>query len=68
MDEPFVPATARRKVLSRREIESRIANDQLIIILGTDVLRLDLWIKLHPGGELAIKHMVGRDATDEVNA
>ncbi|KAJ0413099.1 fatty acid desaturase-domain-containing protein [Aspergillus carlsbadensis] len=68
MGEPSVPATARRKVLSRREIESRIGNGQLIIILGTDVLRLDSWIKFHPGGELAIKHMVGRDATDEVNA
>lgn len=45
-----------------------ISDGQYIIILNNKVLRLDSWIKFHPGGELAIKHMVGRDATDEVNA
>jgi len=31
-------------------------------------LKVDAWLKFHPGGDKAIKHMVGRDATDEVNA
>ncbi|KAL4866146.1 hypothetical protein BDV12DRAFT_210680 [Aspergillus spectabilis] len=68
MDNPPVPAGAKNCLLSRREIEGMIADGQLIIILGTHVLRLDSWISRHPGGDLAIKHMVGRDATDEVNA
>ncbi|KAJ5104257.1 hypothetical protein N7532_004786 [Penicillium argentinense] len=61
-------ARARENVLSRREIEGMIAEKKHIIILDGKVLQLDCWIKFHPGGPLAIKHMIGRDATDEVNA
>lgn len=68
MNDSLVPARAKKNELRRREIEGMIADGQSIIILDTKVLRLDAWIKFHPGGELAIKHMVGRDATDEVNA
>jgi sphingolipid 8-(E)-desaturase len=55
-------------VLSRRVIEGMIADGKYIIILDRKVLRLDAWIKFHPGGDMAIKHMVGKDATDEVAA
>lgn len=58
----------RDNVLSRSEIEGMIAEDKLIIIIDDKVLRLDAWVKFHPGGDIAIKHMVGKDATDEVNA
>lgn len=59
---------ARDNVLSRREIEGMIAENKHVIIHEGKVLQLDSWMKFHPGGLLAIKHMVGRDATDEVNA
>ncbi|KAJ5619823.1 hypothetical protein N7510_003807 [Penicillium lagena] len=62
------PTRARDNVLSRREIEGMIAEDKLIVIVDDKVLRLDAWVKFHPGGDMAIKHMVGKDATDEVNA
>ena len=70
MNNPSVPVRAKSKYdeLPRREIEGMIADGQFIIILDSKMLRLDAWIKFHPGGELAIKHMVGRDATDEINA
>ncbi|KAL3469572.1 fatty acid desaturase-domain-containing protein [Aspergillus californicus] len=68
MEAPSALAKARNNMFSRREIEGMIAEGQLLVILGNDVLKLDSWIKRHPGGDLAIKHMVGRDATDEVNA
>jgi delta8-fatty-acid desaturase len=58
----------RDNVLSRAEIEGMIAENKLIIIVDGKVLRLDSWIKFHPGGDMAIKHMVGKDATDEVSA
>lgn len=45
-----------------------ISENKLIIIVDNKVLRLDDWVKFHPGGDMAIKHMVGKDATDEVNA
>ncbi|WEW60125.1 fatty acid desaturase [Emydomyces testavorans] len=55
-------------ILPRREIERLIAGGKHIIIFEGKVLRVDAWLKFHPGGEKAIKHMVGRDATDEINA
>ncbi|KAL9121240.1 MAG: hypothetical protein Q9187_002205 [Circinaria calcarea] len=30
--------------------------------------QVDTWLRYYPGGDKAIMHMVGRDATDEVNA
>ena len=62
------PVRARDNVFSRREIEGMLADGKLIIIVDGNVLRLDSWIKYHPGGDMAIKHMIGKDATDEVNA
>ncbi|RMZ73678.1 fatty acid desaturase [Pyrenophora seminiperda CCB06] len=54
------------KVLSRREIEAQIANGRSIVIVDNKVLKVDAWLPYHPGGDKAILHMVGRDATDEV--
>lgn len=68
MNKTTTRATARENVLSRREIEGMIAENESIIVLDGKVLKLDCWIKFHPGGPLAIKHMIGKDATDEVNA
>lgn len=55
-------------VLSRRYIEGLIADGKHVIIFEGRVLKVDAFIKFHPGGEKSIKHMVGRDATDEINA
>ena len=54
-------------VLSRRQVEGLIADGRFIIIVDQMVLKVDPWLKYHPGGAKAIMHMVGRDATDEVN-
>ena len=58
----------REAILSRRAVEGLIAGGQTIIIVDTKVLKVDVWLRFHPGGDKAIMHMVGRDATDEVNA
>lgn len=58
--------TREESILTRRKIEGMIANGQHIIIVDQKVLKVDPWIKYHPGGSKAIEHMVGRDATDEV--
>lgn len=55
-------------LLSRRQIEGLIADGRSIIIVNGNVLKVDPWLKYHPGGDKAIRHMVGRDATDEVTA
>ena len=58
----------RDTLLSRRRIEALIAEGRSIIIKDGKVLKVDTWLPYHPGGDKAIKHMVGRDATDEVHA
>ncbi|KAI9676960.1 MAG: hypothetical protein M1817_006799 [Caeruleum heppii] len=58
----------REVIFSRGEIENLIAEGRKVIIVDGKVLKVDPWLKYHPGGDTAILHMVGRDATDEVNA
>ncbi|KAJ9623923.1 hypothetical protein H2203_005369 [Taxawa tesnikishii (nom. ined.)] len=55
-------------ILSRRDIEALIAEGRTVFILDGKVLKADPWRKYHPGGDKAILHMVGRDASDEVHA
>lgn len=54
------------KLVTRDEIEALISTGKHIVIVDKKVLKVDTWIPYHPGGDKAIKHMVGRDATDEV--
>ncbi|PHH77634.1 hypothetical protein CDD80_405 [Ophiocordyceps camponoti-rufipedis] len=56
----------RDKVLSQAAVDALIADGQTIVIFQDHVLRLDSWLSRHPGGSLAILHMIGRDATDEI--
>lgn len=58
----------RDTLFTRRQVEGMIAEGKVVVIVDDMVLRLDSWLHLHPGGERAILHMVGKDATDEVNA
>ena len=64
------PLTASRKdnVLSRRYIEGLIADGAWVIIFEGKALKVNAWAKYHPGGEKPLQHMVGQDATDEINA
>jgi delta8-fatty-acid desaturase len=61
-------ATATSKVyplMSRDEVEGMIAAGRKLIIINQHILKVDAWLPYHPAGDLAILHMVGRDATDE---
>lgn len=54
--------------MSRDEIEVLIADGRHIIIVHNQVLKVDPWLKYHPGGDKAILHLIGKDASDEVDA
>ncbi|PPJ52964.1 hypothetical protein CBER1_11433 [Cercospora berteroae] len=58
----------RDTVLSRDDVEALIAAGRKVVIVDGAVLKVDAWIPYHPGGDKAILHMVGRDATNEVKA
>ncbi|KUI65082.1 Delta(8)-fatty-acid desaturase [Cytospora mali] len=57
----------RDTLVSARDVEGLVADGHLVVIYEDMLLRLDNWIDKHPGGRLSILHMVGRDATDEIN-
>ncbi|ORX92555.1 delta 8-(E)-sphingolipid desaturase [Clohesyomyces aquaticus] len=57
----------KRTLVTASEVEQLVAQGQPIVIHEGYALQLDKWINQHPGGRLAILHMVGRDATDEIN-
>jgi delta8-fatty-acid desaturase len=56
------------RTLSPKEVEDLIAEGHAIVIFNDEVLKLDSWLRYHPGGDKTILHMVGKDATDEINA
>ncbi|KAK4138984.1 fatty acid/sphingolipid desaturase [Trichocladium antarcticum] len=58
----------RDRVITPAAVEDLIADGHIIVIFEDYVLQLDSWLDKHPGGNLAIRHMVGKDATDEINA
>ena len=62
------PSSRKEMLMTRRQVEAMISEGRSIIVVDRKVLKVDAWLKYHPGGDIAIKHMIGRDATDEVNA
>ncbi|KAK5115582.1 hypothetical protein LTR62_001241 [Meristemomyces frigidus] len=58
----------RDRILTRSDIEALVAEGRHIVIVDGKVIKPDVWLLYHPGGDKAILHMVGRDATNEVKA
>lgn len=58
----------RKTYTTAAEVAQLIDQGQPIVIHEGYALQLGTWMNQHPGGHLAILHMVGRDATDEINA
>lgn len=58
---------SRHPIIAPQDIERRIDQGEPVVIYEGYALHLGEWINRHPGGRLAILHMVGRDATDEIN-
>lgn len=57
------------RMFTKREVENLIAEGHTIIIFQNDVLKVNNgWKDRHPGGRLVLDHMIGRDATDEIDA
>ncbi|GAB7341214.1 hypothetical protein MBLNU457_7501t1 [Dothideomycetes sp. NU457] len=68
MPVPPQPASRKDRLFTRDDVEDLIAQGRAVFIHNGRVLKVDPWMKFHPGGDKAIRHMIGRDATDEVNA
>jgi len=59
---------SRDTLLTRGNVEDLIAQGRKVVLVDGNVLKVDAWLPYHPGGDKAILHMVGRDATNEVKA
>ena len=57
------------RVWAREEVAAAILKGQNLVIYRDLLLRIPhSWLAHHPGGDLAILHFVGRDASDEIEA
>lgn len=65
--EPKTHRMSRHSLITPAEVQRRITEGEPIVVFDGYALDLSQWIETHPGGRLAILHMVGRDATDEIN-
>lgn len=65
---PSSPLSRQDNILTRRQVEGMIADGKTIFIVDGRVLKVDAWLKYHPGGDKSIMHVVGRDATDEITS
>lgn len=64
---PRTHESTMKTTIPAAKIAELIAQDRPIVVHEGHALDLSAWIENHPGGRLAILHMVGRDATDEIN-
>lgn len=66
---PLPPKFDALPILTRDQISSRIAAGHLLVVHAPLVYKIPAaWLKIHPGGDLAILHYVGRDAGNEIEA
>jgi delta8-fatty-acid desaturase len=66
MEDNMEKPTRTYPLMTRRQVEHLIAEGRYVIIVNQHVLKVDAFLKYHPGGEKAVAHEVGRDATDEL--
>ncbi|KAH6565298.1 hypothetical protein BASA50_008945 [Batrachochytrium salamandrivorans] len=56
------------KQFTQEAVAERVQNGEVLIIVHHKVYNLTKWVKFHPGGDLAVRHMSGKDATDAMIA
>lgn len=56
----------RDDIISRCDVEDLIARGNIITIFRDKVLKMNNWIERHPGGDLLVRHFIGRDASLEI--
>lgn len=50
-----------KQFLSRDDVKKRTEQGDVLVIIYNKVYQLNNWLKHHPGGALAIKHMAGKE-------
>lgn len=55
-------------LISTHDFHRRVEQGEALLIFSGKVYKVDDFLKTHPGGELILRHGLGRDATDEIRA
>lgn len=53
-------------LMTRSEVEDLIARGNVITIYQGKVIKMNSWLPRHPGGDLLVRHFIGRDASLEI--
>ncbi|KAI9318752.1 fatty acid desaturase-domain-containing protein [Dichotomocladium elegans] len=61
-------STLDRCVFTLQDVEQRVKQGEAVFIFENKVYRVDRFLSKHPGGELAIRHVLGKDVTDEIRS
>ncbi|KAL1918956.1 uncharacterized protein VTP21DRAFT_2337 [Calcarisporiella thermophila] len=54
------------RLFTKTRIQELVQKGDVLIIYRGNVYRLNHWLSKHPGGDLVIRHLNGRDATDQM--
>lgn len=63
-----LPEDKPKRIFTSTSLKSGISEGKDLILFGSKVYDLTKFSKFHPGGQLAIKHQVGHDSTEIMNA
>ncbi|KAF7731611.1 Delta 8 Fatty Acid Desaturase [Apophysomyces ossiformis] len=57
-----------RKIITEQELQARVKQGDCLFVYEAKVYKVNHFITKHPGGELAIRHGLGKDVTDEIRS
>jgi delta8-fatty-acid desaturase len=57
----------RHRIWSQKELNDAMQAGRAVFIYKSNVYDMTRWLPNHPGGELAVQRLIGRDATDVIN-
>ncbi|SAL95484.1 hypothetical protein [Absidia glauca] len=55
-------------LITPQAFQDRVQDGEALFIFDNKVYKVDGFVARHPGGELAIRHGIGRDVTDEIRS
>ncbi|KAI8057284.1 delta-6 fatty acid desaturase [Syncephalis plumigaleata] len=61
------PVQRRNRTWSRKELDEAVHAGRAVFIYKNNVYDMTRWLPNHPGGELAVQRLIGRDATDVIS-
>lgn len=62
------PTPPPRKVVTEEQVQERVKQGEALFIFENKVYKVDRFLAYHPGGDMAIRNVLGKEVTDEVRS